>query len=531
MSAILKTGEIFYMRNFLKEQSLTRLFHVLALILFAFLFCTGIFITGSNSDDIHDEYIYLEKNSPLQMILICAVFLAFMFLAGKLYDKILYKCNRNVILGVICLISFGISLYWVWASGTGPQADQATVLSFASQFFQGDFSGLQGATYMTRYRQQLGLATLHRFLFYFFGDRNYMAFQYVSAFMVPIMVFSGCQIVRKLSGNNGKAELYYLVLTGTCFPMYAYTAFVYGDLSSTAIILLAAWILLSCLKKFSVLRLISLAVTVGIAVQLRRNVLIVLIAFEIVIIVKLLQKCDWKVLLTGCSILIGALLLQVFVEGIYYDVRARDAHEMPAILYVAMGLHDTYGYPGWNDFYNYNTFAQYEDNVEDASEAARADIRKSMEKFLGDPAYMLYFFHFKINTQWQSPMYQSIVMNSSIVREQSTLVRKIYEKGLPGQLIKLYMKAFQFFLYGCILLWLILEWRKRRMPIEHYVLLIAVFGGFLFSVIWEAKTRYIFPYMLLMLPYFGMGMQELMNLLPSLGQRFFNLKKGHRAVR
>ena len=513
------------MRGILKEEKIAGIFHVLALILFGFLFCTSAVITGNNSDDIRDEYIYLERNSPLKLILILTVFLVLMFLIGKLYDKVLYKCNRNILLGIVCLISFGISIYWVMNSGTKPQADQGTVIYYAQAFSKGDFSGLQEASYMTRYLQQLGLATFHRILFYFFGDGNYMAFQIFSALMVPVLVFSGCKITRKLSGNNGKVELYYLVLTATCFPMYAYTAFVYGDLSSTTLIVLAAWILLVCLDKFSVPKLLCLAVTVGFAVQLRRNVLITLIAFGIVILVKLLQKWDWKTFLIGLSIFLGVYLFQIAIEGIYHDVKNPEAQELPAILFIALGLHDSNGRPGWNDYYEYNTFVENGDNAEAASEAARADIQKSIDRLLDDPAYILYFFQYKINTQWQSPMYQCIVMNNFVVREQSTLVRMIYEKELPGQLIKLYMKAFQFFLYGCILLWLV-RGRKKGFHIENYVLLIAVFGGFLFSVIWEAKTRYIFPYMLLMLPYFGMGMQELMTFLTGLTQ---NIKKSFSA--
>lgn len=500
------------MRNLIRERRLTIVFHILALILFAFLFCTSIFITGNNSDYIRDEYIYIEKNSPLKMLLIIVTFLIFMFFVGMIYDKVLKKCNRNILLGAACLIAFGISIYWVLSSGTAPQADQAMVLDFAKAFSQGDFSGLQEPNYLTRCLHQLGLVTFHRIMFYFFGYGNYMAFQFFNALLVPVLILSGCHIVRKLSDNNGRAEIYYLVLVGTCFPLYAYTAFVYGELSSTALVLLAAWIMLSCLEKFTVLKLIGLAVTVGLAVQFRRNVLIILIAFGIVIFIKLLQKWNLKVFLTGCSILLGVFLFQASVEGIYKDVRNPDAKQIPAILYIAMGFHDTYGYPGWNDFYQHNTFAESGDNVEVASEEGKADIRESMERFFKDPAYMLYFFQYKINTQWQAPMYQSIAMNNYIVREQSSLVRMIYEKALPGRLIKLYMKAFQFFLYGCIFLWLILGF-KKEIPLEKYVLLIAVFGGFLFTVIWEAKTRYVFPYMLLMLPYFGMGMQELMTVL------------------
>ena len=40
------------------------------------------------------------------------------------------------------------------------------------------------------------------------------------------------------------------------------------------------------------------------------------------------------------------------------------------------------------------------------------------------------------------------------------------------------------------------------------MLLIAVLGGFFFSVIWEAKARYVFPYFMMMLPYAAMGAEQ-----------------------
>ena len=51
---------------------------------------------------------------------------------------------------------------------------------------------------------------------------------------------------------------------------------------------------------------------------------------------------------------------------------------------------------------------------------------------------------------------------------------------------------------------------KRWSNIENYLLLIGVFGGFLFTLIWEAKTRYAFPYYILMIPYAAIGIDLLL---------------------
>ena len=41
------------------------------------------------------------------------------------------------------------------------------------------------------------------------------------------------------------------------------------------------------------------------------------------------------------------------------------------------------------------------------------------------------------------------------------------------------------------------------------VLLVTVFGGFLFHMLWEAKGRYILPYFVMMLPMAAVGLAEL----------------------
>lgn len=355
--------------------------------------------------------------------------------------------------------------------------------------------------------------------FALFGRGNYMAYEYWNAVLVPVFLFAGSQVTRKLSGGSGKAEFYFLVLAVTCFPLYGYVPFIYGDLGSTVFMTLAAWAFLSCLEKFSLGKLFALALTAGIAVQLRMNSLIILIAFGIVVIVKLIGKWDWKKIAMGGSVVCGIFLSFAILRGIYYNEWDENARSIPPILYVAMGLHETNGHPGWYDGYNYIVFAESGDDVKASAKIAWDDIRERLQNFKENPDYMLYFYKTKINEQWQAPMYQCLVMNSNIEGKQSRAVQMIYREELLGKLVKNYMKAFQVFLYGCIFLWLLLRWNKP-LPIEKYLLLIAVFGGFLFSILWEAKTRYIFPYLLIMLPYFAMGMNDLNFFLLRNGKKF-----------
>lgn len=52
------------------------------------------------------------------------------------------------------------------------------------------------------------------------------------------------------------------------------------------------------------------------------------------------------------------------------------------------------------------------------------------------------------------------------------------------------------------------DFRFRNICLYTYTGLIAVLGGFLFHTIWEANSRYIFVYSLLLMPYCAAGIHD-----------------------
>ena len=53
----------------------------------------------------------------------------------------------------------------------------------------------------------------------------------------------------------------------------------------------------------------------------------------------------------------------------------------------------------------------------------------------------------------------------------------------------------------------------RKNDILQCLMLIGVFGGFLFSILWEAKSRYVLPYIVLLIPYMALGISAAQNCL------------------
>ena len=500
------------MRKIFSENNICRIFSILAGILFMTLFVSSFLVTGYNSVMLSDEYIDLGQGDLWHVILkgfFLMIFWGILSAAGKKASRFcVSKRKRNLVLLAVCLLALLFGIYWGENSHTAPQSDALRLLEYARQFNEGNFEGLQKGEYMSLCPQQLGLVTFLRVFLKFFGYDNYHAYQRLQAGLLPVLIFAGCMIVRELSGDDRRAEFYYLWFSLTCFPMYVYTCMVYGDFISIPFLLLGIWGFLSLFKKFAWWKLALTALCLGICVELKQNMVIAVIAVLIVCIFKMLGNRKLVFGGIGLVILITVWGMSFAVKGIYRDVTPADAVALPAFSYIVMGFNDDGKNAGWNNFYTYIVAAECDYDLEAERQVLRRDFKQYIKGYIKDPGYMIRFFGRKMNQQWNAPMYQCISMNNRVVGEQSGIVRNIYDHGIIYIIIEKYMKLMQMSVYGCVLF---LLGRKSRQgwTLEKYVLLIAVFGGFLFTMIWEAKTRYIFPYLMMAIPYLALGINEI----------------------
>lgn len=498
-------------RGKINEKWFCKVFCVLAAVIFALLFYYCLGGRGVNSENVMDEYIILQKDSILLNLFLLGVFIGILHFYGKAKKFFLQKRRRDILVAILSILAVVFGVYWIKTTCTYPQGDQEYILMHARSFNAGDFSALGDGGYLSIYPQQLGMVTLLRILRVFFGDREYMAFQYLTAVMLPLIIVSGMKAVRYISGADVRAELFYLLFVFTCFPMYAYTPFVYGDLISLEVGMTAVWALLSCMEHFRGWKLIWLGASMGLMIILRENMLILAIAMGIAVMIKLFFDSKRRRCLLGMGIamILGILCFQGVIGLTYYNVRDREADSIPAGAFIAMGLNDDYERPGWSNWYNINVFFECDRDAEETTRRAMADLKSYVNLYKSNPSYMVDFFTRKMLTQWNAPMYQCIVMNCGVIGDQGRIARNVYGQGILFKWIDHYMKVFQLVLYSSILFWLVVK-RREEGNIEKYVLLIAVVGGFLFSLIWEAKTRYIFPYLLMQLPYMAIGVNEIL---------------------
>ena len=493
----------------INEKWFCKVFCVLATVIFALLFYYCMGLTGVNG--FSDEHIYFQTDSVLFNLLLIGIALAILYLYGKFERFFTQKRRRNILVACVCVFAVLFGIFWVRTTFTYPVSDQEMILVYARLFNQGNFAALDAGKYLALYPQQLGMVTLLRCLNIFFKDNDYLMFQYLTAVLLPAIIVPGVKAVRYISKDNARIELFYLLFVFTCFPMYAYTPYVYGDLISIEIGMIAVWAYFSCLERFSIWKLVWLGASIGFAVILRKNIIILAIALLIAAVIKIV--CDSQkrrhVIAMGIAVIVGIFAFQLFIELMYHNVRDNEADALPAITHIVMGLNDDYGYPGWYNGYGYNLFTACDNDATATAKRAMVDLRSYLDMYKRDPSYMVDFFTRKMLAQWNAPLYQCIVMNGRVTQEQGKIADNIYQQKRLYKWISNYMKVFQLILYASILFLLIVK-RKEWGSIEKYALLIAVIGGFFFSLMWEAKTRYVMPYLLMQLPYMAIGANEIL---------------------
>ena len=403
------------------------------------------------------------------------------------------------------------ALCFVLAVGLLPRADSALVIEAAKRFAAGDFSPLEGE-YFSRVSYQLGICLplegLARLLPGL--DLNLLMQALNCAISAALMALL-CGLAGGLSGDartSGAAALLYMAFV----PMLLFNMFVYGVLPMLLLCVLAMRCFARCARtgerRFGVLY----ALLIGAAAALKPNAMIVMLALLICAAVHALQRKDGFLLL--CAAL-SAVLCFALPAGVIrlYELRAGVtlAPDTGMLLRLAMGMQDSVIAAGW---YNGVIEEYWPLSVTPEMEKAAAleMLAARLREFAADPAGAWAFFKEKCLTQWAEPSYD-ILWYGAVCGKSGRfngLAHAIFRDGSPVRaLLAGYMNIFQQAAYVLALIGTCGMIREKRTEAVQLMLPVTVLGGFLYHMLFEAKSQYIYPYMLLLLPLAAAGMDLL----------------------
>lgn len=421
-------------------------------------------------------------------------------------------CEKIVVIAAM-LWQAVAGLCWVLAADRQPTADQLHVYNAAVGFLEGDYGTLEATQYSGMFPHQLGLAFVEELVFRILGNTDYHVMQVLFVLLNAGSVYFIYGILKELSGRLS-VVVTGTVLAGSCIASIFYSSWIYGEVPWVFFSLLTAWMVAKYSKKSKISTIVVAVVSMTIGTLMRKNMLILIVAFCLLGILWAFENKDKKFLI---AVIVACVLPQLCYQGIFmmYEMRSGIPHSdgVPTNAYIYIGMEETKGRFGW-DFSN--SSAQYFANdadTEKSNEIYGEMIRERWQIMKASRGYLRGFYSGKILSQWNEPLYQSLYFNFGH-EETHNAKLTAFEDRLKDDLfdrVLWFADRLQFIIYAGCLLYFVFCVKKDSNLLQH-LLAVAIIGGFLFSIIWEAKARYMYAYYMMMFPLAALGYGELIRL-------------------
>ena len=483
-----------------------RFFSIIGIIFLVIVIALNLIFTA---DLDASEHITISYNNIFYIIGLIVIGLIIYFVSNIL-NKYLYKDEKKKKLRKILFIS-AISIYiiadilWTIFVRAPIVGDQVHVNSMGQLFYRGydeviinsnTYAGIPLGEYIQAYNQQIPQAFLYSLFFRLIHIDEFGTPRALNVIAIIIILVAIYKIGNMISKNHkvNKVRLMVLFLTFLSLPMLS--TFVYGDIPSLAFALLSVYYMMKFvdynkLKYFTLATIFSM-----IAYMFRMNSLIIVIATVIYLLFNLFTKITSK---TVKENIINALLIVIFivvsivpaqiVNDYYINKYNLDkSKEYPNISYILMGMSESWRGNGW---YNEDIGEPALKNPESSKEEYAEKIKDRLTYFSQNMGYTFRFYTMKLASMWSENTYSAVRLN--LLHESEDDYLNVIKEPLT-----FYQKALLILMCVCSIIVLIQN--RKNLSVNVIYLLLIFMGGFAFHIIWEAKSRYIIPYIVVLIP-------------------------------
>lgn len=512
----------------------------MGLILTGFLCVTG-FLFTCYAENMETQTVLTRFENPLFTLLFGAIFLLLLYIIQQRLSRYGRKGTRLLMIVVFAwYLLAGVVL--ILFSKTVPSADPMSVYQCAEALAEGNTGVIHPTdSYLSYYPQQIGLVAYYEICIRFWqlfpiGLQAYHFIKLLNIFWACGAIYFQSMLVRELFETEAAVQ-WYLLLMLCHAPFLMYTSYVYGEIPSFSAFSIGLWALIRFLKTKHAYGYAALSILAfGLAVLFRKNTLVLMIAVIAVLAVYGLYKRNAAMLITALLYALCSVSVLPAVQSVYERRAGMElASGVPAFAYFAMAMQDEPGRAGgWYNGFNFNTYQATGMDTELTVAVSKEVIAERLQVFQEDPAYCIRFYFNKYRSQWCDGTYASRQATLATFGGRRDFFVRLYEGDLSVWYVRychilltaVYLGAFLFFLQavrfktghtasvgnkqGRFLTRISLSSdepaaRASLTGLPVYIGIIGVFGGLLFHTIWEANSRYVLAYGLLLVPYAAAG--------------------------
>ena len=496
-----------------------QLIGVLLLVAAAAVFLASFFTTIYYDMHVDVDQPLYKKETSIHLVISMIVVFALLFF---LHAKKLFESSKVIVLSLCFCVAYCLLL--ILSIKPLPVDDSKLIDDVLARFAQGDYASLtEPGGYLYIWPFQLGYVLFGQIMDAIFGHGNYFAWDIAQVISILLTVYLLYKITWELFEDKVTSSIMAFLSMGMLF-FYNYSAFIYGDILSMAPQTLALYLTILYVKKERIGYAIGAAFAIGIAVVLKTNCEITLIAMIMVLVLSAFKNSSVglpKRLLIRVAMAAFAVIVVVAMKGAvdkYYCYKAgidEIPSGSPSVSHIAMGLQESELEDGWYNGYNYKVFADNGYDTELTRAAATKDLKERLSFFADNPRTAIKFFARKFITQWADPVCISTHNLDLVSRhvENPTALKDFLVFGTGSVGLRWIMNVFMSVCYLCVVVYLAVKIRKRDFNEQEMLLLILIFGGMVFHEFWEGSSRYAMRYYVYWMPYAAFGMKVLLGMI------------------
>ena len=434
-----------------------------------------------------------------------------------LLNRFSVKWDATVSLGILLIWTVVLGTLWVISARSAPTFDSFRVTSAAQEAADtGRIFSSDLIFYLSCYPFQLGYVLWSEiFIRLFRLNGNYLPLEIINVLCLALAYFAIDRIVATIKKDNTVRILTH-VLLAACLPPILFCTFLYGNIPGLSFGVLAIWMTLQFLEKKKWYYAAAGAVFISVSVCLKLNNSILLVAIVSMVLVDAICKRDWRPLIYVLTAVLLSTFMKTSVKALYEKRSGVDFGDgIPMMCWMAMGLSEGYTTSGWyQGSYTITAFRNFDKDPVLTGENAKKVIRERLTHFREDPVDFINFFSKKALSQWNEPSYQSLWTNQvrAVYGERGIIASWACGKGEYA--VKGYMNLYQqLILFGAVLG---AGFAMREKSFGIAVLLLTFFGGFLYHLLFEAKSQYAITYFILLIPIAALGLADFVKWISSL---------------
>ena len=482
------------------------------------------------------HFVLTDFNTLFVNLIIPIIFAVLFLILVQVFKRFDFKFKN------LCLVLFSVSMLFQIVLLVGeignypyPYADSLRLDALAKAlinlnyklFSSSALGGTSEVPYLYYYPFQSGSIFTLALVYRIFGLGNQFAFQIINAIFNSVSAVALLFIGKVLWGDRDTIFITFCLLL-FCLPLYLSASMVYGNSTGLSFALLSIAFAVDAMvrEKHDVsffIRVSLSAFFMAISLIIKSTFVLLLIGLILGWIIYSIYKRCPGVLIVVLALSFFANSGSSFVVGSLENIVGVDfGNGMPKTSWIAMGLRtsEVNGAPGWWDLYPSDLYQKYNGDYSKQNTEAMDSIKGSLSSFLSHPNKLVKFFAKKLSSEWCDPSFQTLYY-SSLNTTGSTLIKSKYvgrliENGSnTNRIATEVMKGHELLVFVGTLTSCLCLYRNRRLTkinnIVFMTLSLLVLCGFGCYMLWEAKSIYMLPFYLLLIPLGAFGINYIIS--------------------